>query len=125
MPHRRTHGLVGVATGGAYAGYRAKNQTPVNQLIEIAGGCVGGWYGGPFPDELEPGTSSWHRQAAHNLAAGAGVVALRDMLSEWEALCRRMAVQLLQDFRPDRRLLRNLARSPDSAGRFELGLRMS
>jgi hypothetical protein len=93
MPRRRIHKVAGVVTDGIYAGYRATGLSPINQLVEVAGGCLGGYYGGPFPDDLEPATSSWHRGPAHSFAAGTGIMYLQDKLAAWESSCRSMADQ--------------------------------
>ena len=93
MPCRRTHQIVGVATGALYASYRVKDQRPHNWVAETAGGAMGGYVGGTLPDVLEPASSSWHRGAGHSLAAGGAIVSLRNQLVEWEAVCRQKAEQ--------------------------------
>jgi membrane-bound metal-dependent hydrolase YbcI (DUF457 family) len=48
--------------------------------------------GGLLPDILEPALSSWHRDVAHSLTTGAGVVAvLKSIFEGCEAACRENA----------------------------------
>jgi len=91
MPGRRTHQLVGTATGTVYAAYRAGTQNPRDRLLETAGGAVGGYLGSTFADYLEPAISSWHRGPAHSGGTGAMVLLLVDQLFKWEAFCREKA----------------------------------
>lgn len=91
MPDRKTHTCVGIAAGAGYAAWQAKEQSPVNLLVEAAGGGVGGWCGGQLPDVFEPGTSSWHRSLAHSGTTGTAIVAMRGKLTEWEKFCREKA----------------------------------
>ena len=91
MPNRRTHKLVGAASGAAYAGYRAKEQSGLNWWAEVAGGGLGGFFGGPLPDAIEPAISPWHRDLAHSWAAGTGILATKNLLAAWETACRENA----------------------------------
>ena len=91
MPDGKTHKLVGATAGIGYAAYQAKEQAPWNQLIEIAGGLVGGYKGGQLPDVLEPAISSWHRGTAHCCLTGGGIISLRNTLMQWEKFCREKA----------------------------------
>jgi hypothetical protein len=88
MPGKETHSYVGVTAGAGYAAFQAKGQAPLNFLVEVAGGAVGGWYGGLLPDVIEPGTSSWHRSFAHSGTTGTGVVAvMKTTLTDWREFC--------------------------------------
>ena len=91
MPGRRTHQLVGTATGTLCAAYRATNQNPRNQLLETAGGAVGGYLGSTFADYLEPAISSWHRGPAHSGGTGVMILFSIEQLAKWEAFCRQKA----------------------------------
>jgi hypothetical protein len=91
MPNRRTHKLVGAASGAVYAGYRAKDQSGPNWWSEVAGGAIGGFFGGLLPDAVEPATSSWHRDLAHSCTAGVTILAMKNALESWEAACRENA----------------------------------
>ncbi len=91
MPDERTHKYVGLGAGAAYACYRAKEQSPPNWLIEVAGGAVGGYLGGLLPDILEPAISSWHRDMAHSVIGGGAIIALKDSLTASERACRENA----------------------------------
>ena len=92
MPNCNTHKLVGVMSGGLFAAYRAKDQSPDNRAAECVGGVIGGYFGGPFPDILEPAISPWHRGVAHSYSTGASVIAgAADILAGWEKVCRNNA----------------------------------
>jgi len=91
MPGRKTHMRAGAISGAMYAGYRARNQAPNSQLIEVLGGAVGGLIGGALPDIIEPAVSSWHRSTGHSCAAGAAIVSSGSLLASYEAYCRDRA----------------------------------
>jgi hypothetical protein len=91
MPGRRTHQLVGTATGTVCAAHRAREQKPKHRLIEAAGGAVGGYLGSTFADYLEPAISSWHRGPAHCAGTGAMVLWSAEQLASWETFCRQQA----------------------------------
>ena len=92
MPDRETHASVGLASGIGYAAYQAKGQPTINVLAEVAGGALGGYWGGQLPDWIEPAFHSWHRSIAHSGATGAAVVvAARRALISWQDHCRRQA----------------------------------
>jgi hypothetical protein len=91
MPDGKTHKYVGIAAGAGYAAFQAKEQTPLNLLVEAAGGAFGGWPGAMLPDVFEPGTSSWHRGFAHSCTTGTTIVSMRSRLMEWEKFCREKA----------------------------------
>jgi hypothetical protein len=92
MSDGATHKLTGVGSGAVFAGYRAKGQSFENFLAEVAGGAIGGYFGGILPDILEPAISSWHRSVAHSYVSGGTiVVSANAVLSSWEAACRNNA----------------------------------
>jgi hypothetical protein len=91
MPDGRTHKLVGAGTGAVYAAYRAKEESTPHWWIEVAGGALGGYAGGIFPDVLEPAVSSWHRGTAHSYATGSGIVAVKNGLKAFGEACRENA----------------------------------
>jgi hypothetical protein len=92
MPGRETHAYVGLASGIGYAAFEAKGQPTLNVLAEVAGGALGGYWGGQLPDVFEPAIHSWHRSIAHSGATGAAiVVAARNTLTDWQAACRKRA----------------------------------
>jgi hypothetical protein len=91
MPGRETHTYVGIAAGIGHAAFQAKEQKPLNLLIEAAGGALGGWCGGQLPDVFEPATSSWHRSLAHSGTTGTAIVFGRGKLMEWQTFCRERA----------------------------------
>lgn len=89
MPNCRTHTLVGAAAGAGLAAYHARHEAPEHQLLEIAGGVLGGDWGGRLPDILEPATSPCHRDLAHSCLALFAAGALT--LEEWRRSCRERA----------------------------------
>jgi LexA-binding, inner membrane-associated putative hydrolase len=91
MPGRETHAYVGIAAGIGNAAFQAKEQKPLNLLLEAAGGALGGWCGGQLPDIFEPPTSSWHRSLAHSRTIGTVIVFARGQLIEWQKFCRERA----------------------------------
>ena len=91
MPGKETHSYVGATAGAGYAAFQAKGQAPLNFLAEVAGGAVGGWYGGLLPDLIEPGASSWHRSFAHSGTVGGTIVAMNETLTECQKFCREQA----------------------------------
>lgn len=92
MPNGRTHGRVGIVSGGVSAALRSVNQPPEQRILEVIGGMGGGYVGGRLPDWLEPAYCGWHRQFCHSVTAGAGVISLgRNFLESWEGWCREKA----------------------------------
>lgn len=75
MPGRKTHVNVGGLAGTGLAAYQSAGQMGTERIYEIVGGYFGGRLGGAWPDILEPGTSSWHRQFAHSITAGGVITA--------------------------------------------------
>ena len=86
MSNRETHSSVGLVSGLGYAAFEAKGQATLNVVAEIAGGALGGYWGGQLPDWIEPALHSWHRSVAHSGAAGATIVvhARSTLLSEMQ-----------------------------------------
>jgi membrane-bound metal-dependent hydrolase YbcI (DUF457 family) len=92
MARRRTHLVVGVAAGAAGAAYRSRRGTTRVRVAETLGGGIGGAVGGLLPDYLEPAVNSWHRSVCHSYATVCvGAAKVPNVLSQWEAYCRRQA----------------------------------
>ena len=89
MPKCRTHTLAGAAAGAGLAAYHARHEVSDHQLVEIAGGVLGGAWGGRLPDLLEPATSPCHRDLAHSCLSLVAAGALT--LEEWRRSCRGRA----------------------------------
>lgn len=93
MADRRTHKVVGGASGAIAAAYVAQNSEPIHVLMEALGGAIGGVLGSLLPDEFEPAIHSWHRSFAHSLSgAAAGVATLPALIDRWQEHCRARAV---------------------------------
>lgn len=73
MPNRQEHTAVGAFAGALVAFLRSDAQDPWERLIEVAGGALGGAFGGRLPDILDPPTSPGHRSVAHALVSAAAV----------------------------------------------------
>ena len=97
MPNCRTHTSAGAAAGAGLAAYHSRHAPPAHQLVEVAGGILGGAWGGRLPDLLEPATSPCHRDVAHSCLTLVAVGAVT--LEEWRRSCRERA----EDYR--RRLM--------------------
>ncbi len=67
MPNGKIHKNTGMLLGAASALYHARQQSPMNALIETAGGAVTGWYGGVVADYVDPPTSGYHRSVGHGV----------------------------------------------------------
>lgn len=93
MPSRKTHILVGTASGAAYAARRAKKHLRGNRVARVAGGAVGGALGGALPDFFEPAISSWHRGQGHSVAVATAIVSSGNLLTQWEEFCLKKAEQ--------------------------------
>jgi membrane-bound metal-dependent hydrolase YbcI (DUF457 family) len=93
MPSRRTHILVGTASGAAYAAHRAKRNLRANRLVRVAGGAAGGALGGALPDFFESAISSWHRGPGHSVAVATAIVSSGNLLAQWEEFCLKKAEQ--------------------------------
>lgn len=92
MPNRETHIVVGTLAGGGLAAYRAREQEPAYLLLEFIGGGITGHFASQFPDIIEPASWPGHRQFAHSVASGSGVVyGLYKLLEEWEKCFRSKA----------------------------------
>src|SRR5438046_2355364 len=88
MADRRTHKVVGGASGAIAAAYMARDSEPIQILMEALGGAIGGVLGGLLPDEFEPAIHSWHRSIAHSLTGvAAGVVTLPTLIGELQEYC--------------------------------------
>ena len=92
MPRRKEHINAGMFYGAGFAAISAKNQNSDYPLLETLGGLAGGYFGGQLPDIIEPATSPRHRDTAHSVAAGIGIIKMgHDKLVEWQQACRRKA----------------------------------
>jgi LexA-binding, inner membrane-associated putative hydrolase len=93
MSGRREHQTAGVLAGMTVTAYRSRREAEIDQLIEIAGGMLGGWYGSMMPDALEPATSSWHRDFCHSWAVQVSAVKALALVGAWESECRKLAIE--------------------------------
>ncbi|GAF76943.1 unnamed protein product [marine sediment metagenome] len=92
MPNKQTHVTIGTLAGGGLAAYRAREQEPLNMLLEAIGGGIGGYIGGRLPDVIEPASWPGHRQLAHSVIAGGAVgFSVYELLGKWEKWCRSKA----------------------------------
>lgn len=92
MSKRQRHVRVGTLTGYGFAAYRAREQEPLNMLLEAIGGGVGGYVGSRLPDIIEPASWPGHRQFAHSVTAGSSIAYyLYRLLEEWEEYFRSQA----------------------------------
>jgi membrane-bound metal-dependent hydrolase YbcI (DUF457 family) len=75
--------------------YQARDEQPLNRVLEIIGGALGGSLGARLPDYLEPATSSWHRGPAHSwVAIGISTRSMREM-RKCSHYCRQRAAYYL------------------------------
>ena len=92
MSDRETHLRFGIVAGLGLSAYRARDQQPLHMLYETLGGAVGGYFGGRLPDLVEPATWPGHRQFAHSMTAGTGVIlGIKKVLQQWETHWRSRA----------------------------------
>ena len=92
MPGRKTHAYVGLTAGMGYSAFQAKGQSSLGLVFEIAGGALGGYWGGQLPDVFEPAVHSWHRGLAHSGATGIAIVTKgKSALNRFQDQCRREA----------------------------------
>ena len=89
MPSRKTHATVGAGVGGVAAAYHARGEVGAARWAEIAGGVVGGGWGGVLPDLLEPAPTPRHRGPAHSILALLGLAGVT--LEVARRYCRRRA----------------------------------
>lgn len=89
----KDHAIIGKAAGTVMALARAdQNDTFWDLVLRAVGGYVGGNVGQVLPDFLEPAIHSFHRDVAHSIAFGVGVVELtRRLIEAWEMYCRTQA----------------------------------
>ncbi len=117
MANGRDHEKAGTVAGGVLALLRSDPaDEPWKRLLEGFGGAVAGRFvGGPLPDLLEPAIHGWHRDVAHSVAVGAGIVHVGSAaLSNWEQHCRASAEHYASQARdlsatPAARMLAGLA----------------
>ena len=76
MPDRKTHSTYGTVAGMCFSAYHTRNHPGVGALAEVAGGGLGGRWGGRLPDILDPGIHSHHRDVCHSVAALLGAAAI-------------------------------------------------
>jgi hypothetical protein len=91
MPNRKVHIMAGIMSGTAVAGYRARNLTGEDLLLELAGGCLGGLIGGIVPDVFEPAINSWHRSVAHSGSSCLASAGLMQKCATLQQQCRAEA----------------------------------
>jgi membrane-bound metal-dependent hydrolase YbcI (DUF457 family) len=94
MPNGRTHRAVGTACGVLTAAVRARPEDGESNLLVMMGSGVGAYITARWPDLLEPATCPRHRQVAHSVAVGGGLLsyAVR-AVPGWEAHWRSVAVE--------------------------------
>ncbi len=89
MSNRQTHVTIGTLAGCGVAAYRAREQEPLNMLLEVIGGSLGGYIGGRLPDVIEPASYPGHLQLAHSAATSTVIgIGSYKLLEKWEELCR-------------------------------------
>ncbi len=101
MPCFRDHEQIGGLVGGvaAFGFAAAANQPLLLALAETAGGILAGGSAGTWPDRLEPGVSSHHRDSAHALVPAAALsklafdraVSVQGSFRAAAAMCFRVA----------------------------------
>jgi len=114
MANGKVHKVVGTAAGASAALYRARRRPLLDQLIEGAGGALGGYLGGQLPDVLEPAIHSWHRDLCHSWSASGAISAGLAKFSGWERACREKAawyrnIRLASGAEPGKAFLHALA----------------
>ena len=93
MPDGRTHREAGMVCGGLVAVARARPQDGDANILIMLGGGVGGYIAAQWPDLLEPAVSPNHRQAAHSVAVGGGLVSYAARaVPAWETHWRSIAI---------------------------------
>lgn len=92
MSNRQTHVTIGTLAGCGVAAYRVCEQEPLNMLLEVIGGSIGGYIGGRLPDVIEPASYPGHRQLAHSAATSTVIgIGSYKLLEQWEDWCRSRA----------------------------------
>lgn len=94
MPRRDTHVTAGVAAGAVWAFYHARKEHTSDQVVEVLGGAIGGWFGGLLPDVLDPPTTPDHRDVGHGFALLL-LVAFASLEAERQA-CRANAISCMK-----------------------------
>ena len=94
MANRATHDVWGVGAGAIAAAWCARSQTPEHQILEVVGGCLGGWGGSRLPDVFDPPTCPNHRSWAHGVVpvgfVGSGISYL-DLIAQLQGHLRAQA----------------------------------
>lgn len=94
--HRKTGLIVGTVAGAI----AALDEDGAAFLAEVAGGALGGKFGGMMPDVLDPPTSPNHRGLAHGIIpAGALFTWAMAELPGWQAELRNRATHHAVAFR--------------------------
>lgn len=84
--------MVGAGVGGAAAAFHARGEAGAARWVEIAGGVIGGGWGGVLPDLLEPAHTPRHRGPAHSILVMLGLAGVT--LEVARRHCRRQADML-------------------------------
>ena len=86
------HAFASIPSGGTFAAYQARNQTPSQQGVETLAGLFGGYLGGRLPDLIDPPDCPNHRGIGHSVFAItiAGTVIYKN-LSDWQGWFRDLA----------------------------------
>lgn len=92
MANRAEHIKKGVLVGAGMAIYKAREQKLEDIIFEAIGGGFGGYIGSRLPDVIEPASWPGHRQHAHSIMAGGGIIySLYKLLDKWEEYYRSQA----------------------------------
>jgi hypothetical protein len=98
MPRRGVHLLVGVPAGTLCAATLSKGLGQTQQLAEVAGGGLGGYYGALLPDIIEPSYHPRHRALAHSAVLGGSLaLAAQKRVDKLQAACRTRAAAAARD----------------------------
>lgn len=94
MPNRPIHIATSTPAGLGYALFKANGQNGLATLLEVAGGAIGGYYGGILPDCIDPPFHPCHRSIGHGLfPVFAGASLWHQGLDCWQDHLRRLADQ--------------------------------
>jgi membrane-bound metal-dependent hydrolase YbcI (DUF457 family) len=89
VPNHDVHEAVGFLCGTVVAIRHARFESPGRQLVEAAGGALGGTVGAALPDILEPAHSPAHREFCHSVTAAAAVGSITT--EALQSKCRQLA----------------------------------
>lgn len=100
MPNKRTHVNAGMVSGVvAVAVCNHVEQKPVMSVADLVGGIAGGYFGGRFPDMMDPSKIGGpnHRSHGHGLVQNTALAAwVFDNIQEFRKTCFEKAAELEQ-----------------------------